>query len=308
MAAVRQVLAIRGLAEDSDEHWLNDIPKQFPVLYVPDQRLGVRVTPLARGIPPGPRLSTVDQYARDLRRIIADGLSAYAAKSQTLDRNFPERVVDEMESNTNVDVGAVGAMLLEIEKEREALEEAGLLEREEHPDQFNPERLSDQNVAPVIKVYAEQTLEKFAVLADLKAKLKTFSNFLNAHYNDKVVFVSPASGFSIASLRHARDHEWEIQAMLRPSELSSGEQQMLVLAYEVIFRTAQNTLILIDEPELSLHVLWQSTLVDDLAAMGSFSDVNFILATHSPTLIADREELRVSLDADDPESAVTLEG
>ena len=305
-SALRQVLAIRELAEDSEADWVNNIPSSFPVLYVPDQRLGARVSQLGRPglVRSGPILNTVDQYARDLRRIITDGLSTYAAKSQTLDRLFPERVVDEMESGAEVDVGVVRSMLEEIGQEREALEEAGLLEREEHPAQFNSDRLSDKNVAPVIKVYAEQTLEKFAVLGDLKEKLKTFSAFLNTHYRDKLVFVRPGAGFSIASTRET-DDDWEVVAILRPSGLSSGEQQMLVLAYEVIFRTAPGTLILIDEPELSLHVLWQSTLVDDLAAMGSFGDLSFILATHSPTLIADREELRVSLDPEDPASAVT---
>jgi predicted ATPase len=305
--ALRQVLAIRELADDDDAGWINDIPRRFPVLYVPDQRLGARVSQLGRpGFSRGgPVLNTVDQYARDLRRIITDGLSTYAAKSQTLDRLFPERVVDEMESGAPIDIGEVRSMLEAISDEREALEEAGLLEREEHPAQFNSDRLSDENVAPVIKVYAEQTLEKFAVLDDLKEKLKTFSAFLKTHYRDKFIFVRPGAGFSIASTRHNSGKELEVIAILRPSELSSGEQQMLVLAYEVIFRTAPNTLILIDEPELSLHVLWQSTLVDDLAAMGSFGDLNFILATHSPTLIADREELRVSLDRDDPRSAVT---
>lgn len=304
---IRQILAIRELAEDAEEFWLNDISKQFPVLYVPDQRLGGRANQPSRvgTLRGGPGLHTVDQYARDLRRIIADGLSTYAAKSQTLDRVFPERVVEEMESGAEIDVGDVRSMLENIGKEREALEVAGLLEREEHPAQFNSDRLADKNVAPVIKVYAEQTLEKFAVLAGLKEKLTTFSDFLNTHYRDKFVFIRPGAGFSIASTREINGDDWEVVAMLRPSELSSGEQQMLVLAYEVIFRTAPNTLILIDEPELSLHVLWQSTLVDDLTAMGSFGNLSFILATHSPTLIADREELRISLDPDDLESAVT---
>ena len=295
---VRQILAIRDLAEDADQGWINSIPERFPVLYVPDQRLGTRANQLRRqgAFRGGPATWTVDQYARDLRRIIADGLSTYAAKSQTLDRTFPERVVEELNKADEIDVDQVRAMLDEIADERNDLELSGLLEKEEHQAQFNSARLSDESVAPVFKVYAEQTLEKFRVLGDLKGKLKTFSAFLNSHYRNKFVYVRPVNGFSVALTRTLVDDDWEVVAILRPSELSSGEQQMLILAYEVIFRTAPNTLILIDEPELSLHVLWQSTLVDDLTAMGSFSDLNFILATHSPTLIADREELRVSLD------------
>src|SRR5690349_22975449 len=35
--------------------------------------------------------------------------------------------------------------------------------------------------------------------------------------------------------------------------LSSGEQHELVLLFDLIFRVEKNTLVLIDEPELSLH-------------------------------------------------------
>lgn len=81
-----------------------------------------------------------------------------------------------------------------------------------------------------------------------------------------------------------------------PSGLSSGEQQILVLAYEVLFRSESQTLVLIDEPELSLHVLWQDTFVEDLTRMGRVRSLQFILATHSPSLIGGRDDLKRSLD------------
>jgi ABC-type glutathione transport system ATPase component len=72
----------------------------------------------------------------------------------------------------------------------------------------------------------------------------------------------------------------EMQQMVGPSQLSSGEQQILVLAYEVLFRPEPETLVLIDEPELSLHVLRQDSFVDDLTRMGSARNLQFMLATH----------------------------
>jgi ABC-type glutathione transport system ATPase component len=82
---------------------------------------------------------------------------------------------------------------------------------------------------------------------------------------------------------------------LPPTRLSSGEQQILVLAHQILFAAKPKTLVLIDEPELSLHVVWQATFVDDLARMGSVADLSFLLATHSPTLIGGREDLKRSL-------------
>ncbi len=72
---------------------------------------------------------------------------------------------------------------------------------------------------------------------------------------------------------------------------------MLVLAYQVLFLSLLHPiLVLIDEPEISLHVLWQDRLVDQLTEMAVARDQTFILATHSPTLIGAREDLMRSLD------------
>ena len=75
-----------------------------------------------------------------------------------------------------------------------------------------------------------------------------------------------------------------------------GEQQMLVLAYQLLFETTPGTLLLIDEPEISLHVAWQNRFVEDITEMGRGRDIQFLLATHSPTLIGGRENIRRPLD------------
>lgn len=46
--------------------------------------------------------------------------------------------------------------------------------------------------------------------------------------------------------------------------LSSGEQQELVLLYDLIFKGEKETVILIDEPEISLNVSWQRDFLDDM--------------------------------------------
>ena len=71
---------------------------------------------------------------------------------------------------------------------------------------------------------------------------------------------------------------------------------MLVLAYQVMFLASPGTLVLIDEPEISLHVMWQDRLVDQLTEMSRARDLTFVLATHSPSLIGARETLKRSLD------------
>jgi predicted ATPase len=79
------------------------------------------------------------------------------------------------------------------------------------------------------------------------------------------------------------------QKILR-SSLSSGEQHLLVLFYEVIFHPqAKPTLLLIDEPELSLHITWQLKLIDLLEQACSVSGTEMLVATHSPQIVDGRK-------------------
>ena len=65
---------------------------------------------------------------------------------------------------------------------------------------------------------------------------------------------------------------------LSSDKLSSGEKQMLsFLCYNAFYN---QSIIFIDEPELSLHVDWQRTLFDTLMEQGT--ENQFFIATHSP--------------------------
>ena len=76
--------------------------------------------------------------------------------------------------------------------------------------------------------------------------------------------------------------------------LSAGEKQMLsFLAYNA-FTT--NSVVFIDEPEISLHVDWQRTLFPTLASQGTNNQ--FIVATHSPLIYSKYSDKELILDRD----------
>ena len=80
---------------------------------------------------------------------------------------------------------------------------------------------------------------------------------------------------------------------LNPTNLSSGEQHELVMLYESRFKMREDLLILIDEPEISLHIAWQEEFLQDLTEMVRLSGFNVLIATHSPQIINDRWDLTV---------------
>lgn len=70
-------------------------------------------------------------------------------------------------------------------------------------------------------------------------------------------------------------------------ELSSGEKQLIITFAKLIFSIKQNrkNIFIVDEPESSLHLSWQSLLIPKLLSVDK--NVQFIFATHSPEIVGE---------------------
>ena len=68
-----------------------------------------------------------------------------------------------------------------------------------------------------------------------------------------------------------------------------------MLLYQLLFKVDKDSLILIDEPELSLHIAWQEEFLRDLKRIASVSSFDVLIATHSPQIIGERWDLTVEL-------------
>lgn len=79
------------------------------------------------------------------------------------------------------------------------------------------------------------------------------------------------------------------------SKLSSGEQNLMILAYHLIFESSRGDILLVDEPENSLHMSWLEGLLDEYIRIARITDTQVIIATHSPTFIGSRWDLTFDL-------------
>jgi len=68
------------------------------------------------------------------------------------------------------------------------------------------------------------------------------------------------------------------------NDLSSGEQQIVLLLVETARRIKPGGIVLIDEPEISLHPAWQRGLVVALDKIIEQYNAQVIMATHSPEI------------------------
>ena len=78
-------------------------------------------------------------------------------------------------------------------------------------------------------------------------------------------------------------------------KLSTGEKTLLSKVLKLYFKNYKNKVILIDEPELSLHPSWQNRVLKIYENFAKKNGCQIIIATHSPHIIgsAKNEYLRI---------------
>lgn len=73
---------------------------------------------------------------------------------------------------------------------------------------------------------------------------------------------------------------------LKFNQLSSGEKQIISLFAKLYLDISDSVIFIIDEPELSLSIVWQETLLEDIYESGKISLL--IATTHSPFIFRNR--------------------
>ena len=68
-------------------------------------------------------------------------------------------------------------------------------------------------------------------------------------------------------------------------ELSSGEKQMLYILWKVLLQNQRPYILFLDEPEISLHIDWQESLISKIRLLNP--NCQIIIATHAPSVLLD---------------------
>lgn len=145
--------------------------------------------------------------------------------------------------------------------------------------------LKDVVVIPLIErtksmVELSRKLEEYreSLFTPLRRYEAIINSFLSTKDNietSKVLRVEENGGLSIKTSLTQQD--------LSPYLLSSGEKQLLILLTQALLREDLPVVYVVDEPELSLHVKWQSKLLESLLGLGR--QIQIIVATHSPDIV-----------------------
>lgn len=73
------------------------------------------------------------------------------------------------------------------------------------------------------------------------------------------------------------------QTALSSYQLSSGEKQLIIILTTVLTQDLKPYILIMDEPEISLHFDWQKKLIGSIMSLNP--NVQLIVSTHSPAMI-----------------------
>lgn len=87
----------------------------------------------------------------------------------------------------------------------------------------------------------------------------------------------------------------EDKSMLGFNRLSLGEQHIISQIYTMFFSRLPYQLVLVDEPELSFHLMWQMQYLGNIKAVQNMRKCAFLIATHSTQVFEGKFDLTTDL-------------
>lgn len=223
-------------------------------------------------------IQVVENIPEKLRQEINNVASEYSRVANQLDSTFPQRLFNEKNGISKDEFDEkLDVMQKKVEKlNKYSISKIGKLE----DIQFKEED------ARALKVYFEDFEEKYRRYESLIDKLEMFTDMVNAKLLFKKVHI-------FEERLQVLDDDSQKEIAL--SQLSSGEKETVVLFYQLLFEVPDDIILLIDEPEISLHIAWQRRFAKDLQRIVKKKNLTAIVATHSPQFINGNRRIQIDL-------------
>ncbi|MFE7606563.1 AAA family ATPase [Brachybacterium paraconglomeratum] len=144
----------------------------------------------------------------------------------------------------------------------------------------------------ILSVFLDDWRKRIEPLEPVNEKIVLFRNLIDGKLNSSYKSTrSTSSGMQIVDTYGDK---------IDVSLLSSGEQHLVALFTRLLFDTDEGSVVLIDEPEISLHPAWQHEFIDDLAQIQEKTHAQWVIATHSPSIVNSHWDLEAPLRVERP--------
>ncbi|MDU2236049.1 MAG: AAA family ATPase [Fusobacterium periodonticum] len=209
--------------------------------------------------------------------------SKYSSEANRLDSSYPNRL---FKTERGITKDEYEMSLESMNKKFEKLNKYNISDIKRLGEQV--EFLEEHSKA--LKIYFDDFEKKYKVFEDFIEQLDLFTDIINSRLKFKEIRISREDGIAVYKSNTNKKNE-----RLHLEQLSSGEKQEIILFYELIFESEKNIHLLIDEPEISLHIEWQLKFMDDLLRIAEKKKFKVTVATHSPQIINNHWDIQIDL-------------
>ncbi len=218
-------------------------------------------------------------YIRQIRNEIAGARNDSLDRSQFADLRFADRALQAARSTIRVD-DLKGQYSHVIDLYEEMARNGLAPDETPAPLPIKPNPTEKRILALLLDAWSD----RLEPLAPINRKLTDLRSVLDSKLagSGKRTSVRRGGRLGIESIAGHR---------VPVSQLSSGEQHLVAIFSQLLFATHTGSLVLIDEPEISMHMSWQHAFLEDVERVASVSDLQVILATHSTGIINGRWDL-----------------
>ena len=220
---------------------------------------------------------TIDDVNEQIKRTYLRAHNDFSKTAQTIDGSFIARLSKMIEQKNRLrDDISDSELQQKIEKYR----------RYHLIEEMNVEVQLPKEYELVRNLYLNDIRSKLDALSKYYEMLSTFDDFVTGQglsykrieLNESGIVVLSDAGDSVPL-----------------NKLSSGEQNLMILAFHLIFKSSDGDILLVDEPENSLHMSWLENLLEEYIKIAKVTNTQVVIATHSPTFIGDRWDMTFDL-------------
>jgi len=228
---------------------------------------------------PGPVAKRIQLYIDQIAAQLADARRKSLNESLDADQTFAKRVLEKTTDAINEE--DLKERYQRIADQHAKLHDSGLSVRP--VDVRFPEEETDATERRILNVFLDDWERKLKPLLPIHGKLVSLQRIIKSKFIGKELFLSEKGRIRFRSDFNGKP--------LSVQALSSGEQHLLAVFTMLLFSTEKGALVLIDEPEISMHAAWKHSFLEDISEVARISDLQIVLATHSSAIIKGRWDL-----------------
>lgn len=273
------------------------------VYYLDANRLsmGIRATP-RRWMPSHRQRRERAHAIQHISDVIEEVLESTRARSgrysERAEASFPARILKALKyppPAEELTPSSLAERYAKLRDREEELRSLGLTDRA--MDAIPAKDLTEQGPAAIILDQMIAGIEnRFRALEQTAKQLMLFRDTINRMLEDKSIQFEVNEMWASRGKGGLKVLDEKGRTIPLPA-LSSGEQHLIVMFGHILFASGLSAggLVLLDEPEISLHPEWQIAVTHALKKVAAINDCRMLLATHSPTMIGDDWSSEIAL-------------